>query len=674
MKRSGFTRVIRRAAVAGLLFWGGLAAGKAAGPGLESYEPWSEEIVELFQGLPVLDEGRIKPFDSFAQFRMYRLHGKRSMRFSAGSGDKVEKFKIGPTEWMLDVLFRPEVAAELPTFQVNDDRTITSLNLEAHEKKRDLYTYAEIVPGRRKLSELGAEYSKIEEDDRTYDKNLLLSLASNVNTFEFLSNQFTFARKGIPVAIESLPTELYGGVGEELSVVEMLKSMDGLRTFLDGDQSRISEELEMAMRHLQFYTDTSRGLALFPPADPEERNWLETGLIMTQCVEDPARLEWGAQRLELIENLARTAGDQAAFLGEAKKLAERIREDASARGEGGKIGLEVAFYKAQYFYRALTLFVLGFLLTAFSWLAPQSKLSKRLNWGVIGCSIGGLILLTVGIVIRSVIQGRPPSYNLYDTILCITAVAIVVSLLMEYVNRQRLGLGLSVVLGAAGMFLAMRFEVKNAADTMESMRAVLASNFWLSTHVTTVIIGYSGGLLAAGIAHVYILARFFGVKKADREFFRSATRMTYGVMCFALFFALVGTVLGGIWANYSWGRFWGWDPKENGAFMIVLWCLVILHARMGGYIRDLGINICAILGGIIESFSWWGENNLGVGLHSYGFTQGIWPSLFTFWAFELLVVAAGVFLWMKERGTRKDEPVEGAKAAASGGSVDPLIR
>ena len=144
------------------------------------------------------------------------------------------------------------------------------------------------------------------------------------------------------------------------------------------------------------------------------------------------------------------------------------------------------------------------------------------------------------------------------------------------------------------MFLAMRFEVKNAADTMESMRAVLASNFWLSTHVTTVIIGYSGGLLAAAIAHIYIFGKLFGVAKGNRDFYRSITRMVYGALCFSLFFSLVGTVLGGVWANDSWGRFWGWDPKENGALMIVLWTLMILHARMGGYIKDLGVNIWSV--------------------------------------------------------------------------------
>src|SRR5437763_1739057 len=87
----------------------------------------------------------------------------------------------------------------------------------------------------------------------------------------------------------------------------------------------------------------------------------------------------------------------------------------------------------------------------------------------------------------------------------------------------------------------------------------------------------------------------------------------------------VGTVLGGIWADQSWGRFWGWDPKENGAVLIVLWCAIILHARWGGFIRQRGLMVMAIFGNVVTSFSWFGVNMLGVGLHSYGFMQKAFP-------------------------------------------------
>ena len=114
--------------------------------------------------------------------------------------------------------------------------------------------------------------------------------------------------------------------------------------------------------------------------------------------------------------------------------------------------------------------------------------------------------------------------------------------------------------------------------------------------------------------------------------------MVYGVICFALFFSFLGTVLGGIWADQSWGRFWGWDPKENGALLIVLWNAIILHARWGGYVRERGIMAMAIFGNVITSLSWFGVNMLGVGLHSYGFMDKAFWALAGFDASQLALM------------------------------------
>jgi ABC-type transport system involved in cytochrome c biogenesis permease subunit len=113
--------------------------------------------------------------------------------------------------------------------------------------------------------------------------------------------------------------------------------------------------------------------------------------------------------------------------------------------------------------------------------------------------------------------------------------------------------------------------------------------------------------------------------------------MIYGVVCFALLFSFTGTILGGIWADQSWGRFWGWDPKENGAVLIVLWNALILHARWGGLIRHRGLAVLAVLGNVVTAFSWFGTNLLGIGLHSYGFTQTGFLWLAGFTAIQLLL-------------------------------------
>jgi ABC-type transport system involved in cytochrome c biogenesis permease subunit len=195
------------------------------------------------------------------------------------------------------------------------------------------------------------------------------------------------------------------------------------------------------------------------------------------------------------------------------------------------------------------------------------------------------------------------------------------------------------------------------------MRAVLDSNFWLATHVTTITIGYSGMFLAGAIAIAWTLRKQFSARM-NPEVSKSLSGMVYGIIAFSLFFSFIGTVLGGIWADQSWGRFWGWDPKENGALLIVLWCAIILHARWGGYARERGVMTMAIFGNVITSLSWFGVNMLGVGLHSYGFMDKAFWALSAFIGTQLLLMALAMLprqFW-KGKAARAADEAHAAKA------------
>ena len=112
----------------------------------------------------------------------------------------------------------------------------------------------------------------------------------------------------------------------------------------------------------------------------------------------------------------------------------------------------------------------------------------------------------------------------------------------------------------------------------------------------------------------------------------------------ALFFMLFGTILGGIWADQSWGRFWGWDPKENAALLIVMWQVLIIHLRTTGTIKSLEFALGMIISNIFLVFGWFGVNLLGEGLHSYGFTDSIATNIALFILFELWFAIAIYFL------------------------------
>ena len=202
--------------------------------------------------------------------------------------------------------------------------------------------------------------------------------------------------------------------------------------------------------------------------------------------------------------------------------------------------------------------------------------------------------------------------------------AVGLCLFLEGLYKNAIG---SVAAGAIGFStLLIAHHLSLGGDTMEMMRAVLDSNFWLATHVVTVTVGYSATYLAGFLALIYVLRGVF-TKSLDKDTADSLARMVYGIVCFATFFSFIGTVLGGIWADQSWGRFWGWDPKENGALIIVLWNALILHARWGGFVRTRGLMNLAIFGNVVTSWSWFGVNMLGVGLHSYGFMDSAFGAL-----------------------------------------------
>src|SRR3569623_1726993 len=226
------------------------------------------------------------------------------------------------------------------------------------------------------------------------------------------------------------------------------------------------------------------------------------------------------------------------------------------------------------------------------------------------------------------LEGRPPITNLYSSAIFIGWGACILGLVLERFWRNSIGLVVSSTIGFLTLIIAHHLSL--SGDTMEMMRAVLDTNFWLATHVVVVTLGYASTFVAGLLAIVYVtlgwtthlLAPNAGATRAPSgaavpaDLGKSLAKMVYGIVCFATLFSFIGTVLGGIWADQSWGRFWGWDPKENGALIIVLWNSIILHARWGGLVKQRGLMCLAVFGNIVTSWSWFGTNMLGVGLHT----------------------------------------------------------
>ena len=239
---------------------------------------------------------------------------------------------------------------------------------------------------------------------------------------------------------------------------------------------------------------------------------------------------------------------------------------------------------------------------------------------------------------------RPPVSTLYESILFVSFILVLFALIFEFFRRDSIGILIAVVGGSILHFVGFKYAADG--DTLGMLVAVLNSNFWLATHVTTITIGYGVSLVAGMMGHIYLLSAYFK-PKANKELKKLFNNM-YGLTLMGLFFTLFGTILGGIWADHSWGRFWGWDPKENGALLIVLWHLMMLHLRISGMVKPLGYAYFLSLVNIIVVLAWFGVNLLSIGLHSYGFASGIAMNLMIFTSIELSIAIIG-YIWARAR-------------------------
>jgi ABC-type transport system involved in cytochrome c biogenesis permease subunit len=610
---------------------------------------WAEDTVRVFEELVVQDE-RLKPVATYASVKLLKFRGIKGVRLNLTDGSKRD---MTPAAWMLDALFYPETARKYPIFLVEDRAALDVIGLDLHKKRRERYSFDELAPAREKLNEAAERYSKIESKDRNPVQSMVVELANNVADFEYIVKSLDFAREGMPVYrgedAEGTPERVPASTFLRTELEPMVEAVRSHGT-IERMPPRLAEAASEYLALAQAARGSLDGIHFFPGYDPQGEEWFSCGELLFLTMQrvpnggaDPEFIkhrDWAADRLEQIESLVAAKDDRSAFHKELVAFAQARTADmapfmTAAKGESGKewqkrqvrqftvAPVEVDYQHKGYFAKAWWTFVALLLMIAVTWLAPAAKWSERLRKLAFWATLIPLGLIVVGVSFRVYIMGRPPVAELYETVPYITFVSIVVCLLLDRSLKLPVMLPLACALGALGLLVADRYETIQGTDTMKELTAVLRSNFWLTTHVLVVLVGYAAGILAAVMSGIYIVSRALDVRRKKSEFFRTMTRATYGIICFGLLFSLVGTILGGIWANYSWGRFWGWDPKENGALMIVLWFLMILHARVGGYVKEFGLHLLSVIGGAVVVFSWFHTNQLGVGLHSYGFTSGV---------------------------------------------------
>jgi ABC-type transport system involved in cytochrome c biogenesis permease subunit len=613
--------------------------------------------VSEFAQLPVLLNGRIQPLDSVARNALLQLRGTQSIpRFESGNG-------VRAIEWLLELLAQDPKADQRKVFRIHHPDLLRDLDLPVRRGKTlQFYSYAELES---KLGALDREMERIRQIKPPLRNPLereLAALGESLMLYRRLKNS---------VIAESGPNPIEG-----LRLLRAAGLHRGSEAALAGAFSR--DELRTFAEFLHACDRVSRlALPWVVPPRPDQTNegsWANVGSSLLEAFEQGGVHPVAAGYLEMTQAFREHRPDR--FLEALNQsqhwLAEHRASDLS------KCRREYVLNSVQPFHRALMLYLLALVCACLSWIGWRRGLD-RIAWAAAGIA---LLLHTGGLLWRMWLEGRPPVTNLYSSAVFVGWGGVVLGLSIERFNRDGIGLAAT---GAVGFLtLTVAHYLSLDADTLEMLRAVLDTNAWLATHVVIINLGYSATYLAGILSMIHLVRvaalhvrrgpggtqplnvpgrgkrsatdmiktnhegheEHEGIQNWKADGFvasSSLSRAIYGIVCFAMLFSFVGTVLGGLWADQSWGRFWGWDPKENGALMIVIWNAMILHARWGGLIRERGLMAMAIFGNVITTWAYFGVNTLGIGLHAYGFMESSfrWVALFTL--FHLLFLLALVW-------------------------------
>jgi ABC-type transport system involved in cytochrome c biogenesis permease subunit len=581
--------------------------------------------------LPVLHEGRIKPLDSVARNTLQLLGNRTSVRMPEdGATEKGRPRGIVPaSQWLLGLMAGSSWVDDAPIFRIDALEVLDLFDLTRRKGHR--YSAAELEAGRPALRRQIEAARDLPPEQRSFFQRKCGEINQKLMAWDLI--RFAYETPSLPQ-----PSGTDDAARRD-ALAQVRRLMEGARMLEANHPPAVIPPLD-APASADDDGPTSRWQALYPAVVTA----MVSRMVDGRDGRPPYRLN--PALLPFTDLLASVDAPADEFNAAVASYRQTVATLPAAREAMGKAGFEAWLNAFNPTDIARWLYVLATVLCFASFLVWHRLLNRFVTWMLLGT----FLLHTFALVARIYLTGRPPVVNLYSSAVFIGWACVLAGLGLE--GLYRMGIGNLVAAIAGGLTLMVAYGL-DSGDTMHVLQAVLDTQFWLSTHVVTVNLGYGATFLAGLLGTCAIVHRvwnrWFAADDSEQEARSRAVqdrlyRMTYGVVCFALFFSFIGTVLGGLWADDSWGRFWGWDPKENGALMIVLWNAAALHARWDKWIGQRGFALFAIGGNIITAWSWFGTNQLGIGLHSYGFTSGVLMLLAGYVASQLVLIAAGFLL------------------------------
>jgi len=588
----------------------------------------SEELdYAKFAEIPILHAGRVKPLDSFARVYLKKFYGEKTIDGKPAIA------------WLAGTVFSPQDAIDEAIFKVNSPEIVQFLGLQP--QKDSAYSFNTLAKAISAQDKLVRELAGRDKKDLGKNERELLRLYSNIGDFADIMGSFSLLMP-INDLDPSIYKRLHSMPGSSLAYIDILKIKADINDELKAvvkkksdqiekysDSERALAKLSYRLNLLEITDKSSSLLRIIPPLWEGQEEWLAPWAVVSRSQSSPQ----SADLFRKWQNLA--ASYRNANANSWKNLTAELAAIAGSASSVrvSAIKIETLYNAVDPINLAMILYFFGVFLAAIGFI-PSLRICGTLAYVVVLANVGqhGLALLA-----RMLILMRPPVSTLYESMIFVSFVVACVGLWIARKKNNRETLLITSAI--AGFLLISAATFAADSDTLEVLIAVLNTNFWLATHVVCIAIGYAAAIIAGGVAHIYLLKLMFNINSVSVDFLQ---KNLHKIAVFALLFTAVGTMLGGIWADQSWGRFWGWDPKENGALLIVLWLIWVLHGRIAGQLREVGFAACLALINIVVALSWVGVNLLNVGLHSYGFSDAAADGLIAFCLAEILFVGLSV--------------------------------
>lgn len=576
-----------------------------------------------FGQIPVQFGGRVMPLAAFANQTLTAISNKASLPLDGAPGairERAEGRRMSSLQWLMEVAIDDERLSDLPMFRIDATEVRDEFGLE--KRKSKLFSLNEIRSQIERFNQLTEVASEKEPRDQSFKEKKLLELDRRIRAFTMVAVAF---RLPLP---HDLPADLFPE-----GTTETERKMFAL------------QQLERRMQAIEGMPAP----AIVPPAtsvagvNEDKPKWSAFGPAFFQMAASGA--SDGETRAgitsfgEMIS--AYNKEDPEKFNAAVDAHLAQVSEQAGKLYQPWKVALERWTESNWPTGVAMGLYMLALVISLIELMTQMPRL-RSATWSIL---LIALVIHTTALVCRIVITGRAPVINIYSSAVFIGWAAVIAGLVQERIFRYGEG---NLLASGSGLLALLVAYGLSSGDTMPVLQAVLDTQFWLGTHVISVTLGYAATMVAGLLGIRYLIAGWLG---KDSNSLRQIYRSIYGATCFGIVFSFVGTVLGGLWADDSWGRFWGWDPKENGALLIVIWNALMLHARWDGMAAARGFALLAIGGNIVTAWSYFGTNELGIGLHSYGFTSGVLMWLSVFIATQLFFIILGVFLPAKSKFT-----------------------